>query len=200
MSVVETLKNVFAKRAETAAQQYVELVCSECDGKTVSHATAEQVLRAAGKTLDDLERDVQARRDRIAKIGELRRLLAEESERPTIVAQLAAADAAVIAAQEKHAGIVGPLRDRLMELDAHKFTITSLQNQLAPPADATTLEQRIGAMHERKCYCELMAQRALSMSDAAPLKAEAARLERELAVLEQQRAQAAIDQALMIDP
>lgn len=108
--LVEGIRGLFARKRQSAAEAYDELVRKAASGKSGSAEDAAAILEAVGKTVDDLERDAdifKTRRAKAATLGQRDQLVAERKELLTEREQ----------AQVEHDEMMRKGQERIRELD-----------------------------------------------------------------------------------
>ncbi|RMF20525.1 MAG: hypothetical protein D6760_11390, partial [Deltaproteobacteria bacterium] len=106
------------KRTESAVAGYRELVPAIATGKEPAPADVERLLAEAGKSLDDLRRDVEHYQRRMALKAAVASMPKLEDQRRQLDEQIAAADRLLEEAEKQHEETTEPLYARRREVDA----------------------------------------------------------------------------------
>jgi hypothetical protein len=136
-ATIKRLTTAVRQRAESANAAYAALVVKAARDEPVSPDEAEQVLAAAGMTLDDLGRDVEAA---VRRIGLRAKLDAEGKlvqDREQLVKKAEAAKAKLQKAEEAYDAECRPLEFRIKAVDAAIAEAHAARQELitAAPAD-----------------------------------------------------------------
>lgn len=105
------------QRAQEKVATYRELVAGIAAGDEPNPAEVERLLADAGKSLDDLRRDVEQYQHRMALRATVAEMPALEAERRSIDEQIAAADQTLEAAEQQHDQTTDPLYARRREIN-----------------------------------------------------------------------------------
>lgn len=119
-SVLDAVVEKQRKREEAAAKDYRALVrqIASDPSKPPAVDRVDDVLRAVGRSVDDLRGDVQTCQHRNGLREQIAAAAKMQSERDTILEQITKADAVFKTAEEAHRQTVLPLRIRRDQIDA----------------------------------------------------------------------------------
>lgn len=178
MSIASLIERIAGKQRERQAARAADfrsLVARIADGQEPDADTVDRVLQDAGKSLDELRQAVERLHHRRQLREQLDRLPALASERQEIEKQIAAADAALEAAEKKHSETTGPLVARLQQIRELVAAAEAAKRQLADTCtdDALLAEHRQVQAEVSKAYHE-----AAECREAASRQRERARSER----------------------
>jgi chromosome segregation ATPase len=135
IAILDQLVSFLAKTHEATNRTYRETVFDVYTGKVVRVDKLATVLTAAGKTPDDLRRDVELRHRRAALRPDVDKGKAALRDRNVISAELATSEAEFKAAHAKHADTVNKLTERGRAVDATERASQAARAELLETCD-----------------------------------------------------------------
>lgn len=148
-AVLEQLKAACAEQIETTAERYRDLVAQLACDTHLEAADAQAILTAAGKSFDDLSKDVAKFEDRNRKRELLDEAAEAEAERRQLLAGIAAAEAKLKASQQEHDRTVAPIKLRLDEINHLGSQAAITRNELIATCDDAQLLERGRSVNDR---------------------------------------------------
>ena len=159
-SLIERVVGKQRKREAARAADFRHLVAEVVDGCEPDADHVEAILRDAGKSLDDLREAAERLAHRRRLREQWDRLPELAAERTEIEAKIAAADAALDEAEQRHTDVTGPLhfrlrqgRDAMMEADAVKRQLHDTCTDAALLAELRDVLARLSATDREATEC-----------------------------------------------
>jgi len=116
-SFIEKIVGLQQQRAQAKVAGYRELIATIAAGQEPNPAEVERLLADAGKSLDDLQRDVELCQRRLGFKAAVAAMPKLEAERKSLDDQIAAADRVLEAAEKQHRDKTAPLYFRRRQID-----------------------------------------------------------------------------------
>jgi hypothetical protein len=117
VTFIEKFLGLQQQRVQSAVASYRELVAGIATGEEPNAVDVESLLATAGKSVDDLRRDVERYQHRLALKSMVNSLPRLEAERREIDSQIVAAGRVLEAAEKQHDDTTAPLFAARRELD-----------------------------------------------------------------------------------
>ena len=185
-SLLEKIAGVHRQRQQEKHNTYRELVASVASGKEPNATEVERTLEAAGKSVDDLQHDVEAYQHRMALKAIVASVPKLESEQAKLRNQIDAADKVLEDAERQHDEVTSPLYFRLHEIkealsDAssarrelfHTCDDPDLRSELAQlNAEITKLSQQRQELQQRASYMATKAENELVRANSEANEAD----------------------------
>lgn len=166
------------QRAQEKVATYRELVAGIATGDEPNPAEVERLLADAGKSLDDLRRDVEQYQHRMALRATVAEMPGLEAERRSIDEQIAAADQILEAAEQQHDQTTEPLYARRREItQALAEGSTALGELVRTCGDPDVIRE----MNDHDAEARQLSERLRDLFSRAANMEQSARNERERA-------------------
>jgi chromosome segregation ATPase len=149
MDLFEKLTAKRQQRERASIDNFHALVRAVASGQEPDADQAERILSDSGRSLDDLRTAVELYQRRVAMRAQLDSLPKLEAERKEIERQLAEADAALSAAEQRHMEVTVPLRSRLEQLQLATIEAERCRQQLVETCPDEELRQRLADLQRQ---------------------------------------------------
>ena len=170
------------QKVQATVASYRELVAGIATGEEPNPAEVERLLANAGKSVDDLRRDVERYQHRMALKAMINSLPRLEAERREIDSQIAAADRVLEAAEKQHEVSTAPLYATRRELDLAISDANRASAELMQSCDDADLRRELDELNTEARRLDeqhrSQADRAIYMEEKT--RSEHQRAEREL--------------------
>jgi chromosome segregation ATPase len=140
-------KQQSAKLLKKAKDEYFAVVRDRANGRRVTPDRINEVIRAAGKTHDDLSAAVEHHKNRIKWADVIRHAETVAGEKEGISRKISAASAKLEAAQREYQQAIAPLVQRQGEIATAEATAVTAQQNLVDP-DTYPYEDLIATRNE----------------------------------------------------
>lgn len=148
----EKILGLQVQRHERRLNSYLDMVAAIAKEEEPNPAEVETILDSAGRTVDDLKRDVEKYRHRLELKAKVATLPQVEQELEKIAGQIKAADQQLEEAEARYTDVTAPLYARQRELHDARATAAEANRQLFDtcddPALRSLLDQVTGEMRQ----------------------------------------------------
>lgn len=203
-SFIEKIVGLQQQRAQSKVAGYRELIATIATGQEPNPAEVERMLADAGKSLDDLQRDVELCQRRLGFKAAVAAMPKLEAERKTLDEQIAAAERVLEAAEKQHRDKTAPLYFRRRQIDEALSAGSTAVGELVRTCDDADLyremeelntednqlssqrrklDNRMSDLREKAADEREQAERQLILSDAKHHRELADRFDKEADVL-----------------